>query len=148
MTQKERLAFILKGIGIDYPDAVVDYLITNGVLVIDTDVVSMKNRPLISSVASLPIDEVIDLVKAKEEGRLIVPPCKLGDTVWDVYDPKWTHTVSQITQKANGTLKIRLTCSRSRSVHEIESDDIGNNYFLSREEAEKALAERSKKDGI
>ena len=150
MKQKERLVQLIidsvNGCARNWAEVIADHLLANGVLVIDTDVVSMKNRPLISSVASLPIDEVIDLVKAKMEGRLIVPPCKLGDTVWDVYDPKWTHTVSQITQKANGTLKIRLTCSRSRSVHEIESDDIGNNYFLSREEAEKALAETTDKN--
>ena len=58
-----------------------DYLLANGVVVVDTDVISAENRPLISTIADYPIDEVISLMKAKEEGRIIVPPCKVGDKV-------------------------------------------------------------------
>lgn len=45
---------------------IVDYLIANGVVVIDTDVVSPENRPLISQYMGRPIDEVINLIRRSE----------------------------------------------------------------------------------
>lgn len=56
-----------------------DHLLANGVIVLDTGVISPKNRPLITHFANMPINDVLDLVRAKREGRLIVPPCKVGD---------------------------------------------------------------------
>jgi hypothetical protein len=38
---------------------IADYLLANGVVVIDMDVVSPKNRPLITQCFGIPIDEVI-----------------------------------------------------------------------------------------
>lgn len=43
-----------------------DQLLANGVVVIDTDVVSLPNRPLISEYMGRPIDEVINLIRQSE----------------------------------------------------------------------------------
>ena len=61
-----------------------DSLIENGVVVLDTDVLLSEYRPLIRTIADMPLNEVIELIKAKREGRIIVPPCKVGDEVWVV----------------------------------------------------------------
>ena len=39
---------------------IADYLLSNGVVVIDTDVVSPENRPLITHIAGIPFDEIIN----------------------------------------------------------------------------------------
>ena len=63
-----------------------DSLIENGVVVLDTDVLLSEYRPLIRTIADMPLNEVIELIKAKREGRIIVPPCKVGDTVYQIDD--------------------------------------------------------------
>lgn len=177
MTQKERLVELIKDeIDCDragiVPEWLANHLIANGVLVIDTDVVSMKNRPLISSVASLPIDEVIDLVKAKEEGRLIVPPCKVGQTVYVITNKHpcyackrcsdFCHRDCHIENKTelvvrkakvdavcflDGVNEIHVEIEGTKNLHRYSSTfyfhDFGKTVFLSREEAEKALKERN-----
>ena len=58
-----------KGVCIEFDEAVeinADYLLANGVVVIDTDVVSPENRPLISQYMGRPIDEVINLIRRSE----------------------------------------------------------------------------------
>ncbi len=76
---------------------------------------------------------------------VVVPPMKLGQTCFDLctYRNKADECrVSSITQKADGTFKIRLTNLRGKWVFEITADNIGKTVLLDREEAEKALAER------
>lgn len=164
MEQKERLInLIIESVGgcaRNWAEVIADHLLANGVVVIDTDVVSMKNRPLISTVASLPIDEVIDLVKAKEEGRLIVPPCKVGDTVYFIQDKKIYEGVIILIRpfihKENTVFhgNVKYECedpfyNDGRTMtHEVfvVFQEYGKNLiaYFTREEAEKALAERSK----
>ena len=76
-----------------------------------------------------PIDHIRDLIKAEQDGRLVVLPCKVGDTVYQidaerVYESevKW----------------IIFDCN------DIAFDEraIGVSIFLTREEAEAALAEK------
>lgn len=76
----------LKGVT-DYEDALIDnaeYLVANGVVVLDMKVLSSKNIPLVTHFANMPLDEVFELVKAKQQGEIIKLPCKLGDTVYIV----------------------------------------------------------------
>jgi hypothetical protein len=51
--------------------------------------------------------------------------------------------VSSLTQKADGSFKIRLTNLRGKWVFEITEDEIGKKVFLSREDAENVLKERN-----
>lgn len=55
-----------------------DFLLANGVVVFDTDIVSPENRPLIQTFAEMPLNEVFDLVKAN---RLIRPFISKEETV-------------------------------------------------------------------
>ena len=78
---------------------------------------------------------------------VIVPPAKIGQTCFEPYyfyrkDIEECR-VSSITQKADGSFKIRLTNLQGKGVFEITPDKIGKIIFLTREEAERAL-ERSK----
>ena len=76
---------------------------------------------------------------------VIVPPAKIGQTCFQPYFYRKDIDecrVSSITQKADGSFKIRLTNLQEKWVFEITPDEIGKTIFLTREEAEKAL-ERS-----
>lgn len=81
-------------------------------------------------------DRMKELAKADKEGRVLVLPCKPGDTVfrvWATPERKPVITEHLVTDWAMAALWMRL---------------FGKTAFLSREEAEKALAEREgKKDG-
>lgn len=131
-----------------------DHLLANGVVVCDIDAVSLKNRPLISQFAGKPLDEVIELVRAKDEGRVIVPPVKAGQTVyvpWEYYE---THGIAFA-----DVIGIQITKDFQQFYIDLKSDnerfnnaygywrdfsDIGITVFLTREEAEQALKGESK----
>lgn len=71
------------------------------------------------------------------ENGVILPPCKVGDTVWEIEDPffedddKGTVVESKVEQFYIGT-----------SLDLIEMKDFDTYIFLTKEEAEKALAEK------
>lgn len=76
------------------------------------------------------------------ENGVIVPPMKLGQICFSPCD--WRSEVdkcrvSSITQKADGSLKIRITNLHYRGAYEITVDKIGKTVFLTKEEAEQAL---------
>jgi hypothetical protein len=79
------------------------------------------------------------------ENGVIVPPVMLGQKMWEVVS--WDENVrecrvSSLTQKADGTFKIRITNLKSKSVYERVPQHIGDIIFLTKEEAEKKLKER------
>lgn len=69
-------------------------------------------------------ERIRELLKADQDGRLVVLPCKPGDTVY------------MISWRLNGRHKIeeRVFC-----LTYFDPAKCGKDYFLSREEAEKAL---------
>ena len=90
-----------------------------------------------------------ELAEADKDGRLVVPPCKAGDTVYEVTSRK---TISEYRVKA---IRVELFCTFiewdivagfvDKSIFGVPVDEIGKTVFLTREEAEKALEEM--KDG-
>lgn len=121
------------------------------IAVFDVDVISPENRPLIQTVAGMPVNEVIDLVKAKQEGRIIVPPCKIGDTVYLIneFSPvniaKFTVEALHITsgknrlghkQPSHALLRNCLLKHLSTKEH---LENFGKTVFLTRKEAERKL---------
>lgn len=83
---------------------------------------------------------------------VIAPPCKVGDSIWIVYTPRWPANpadkgkwfmiedgVQRIIYGAKG-LSIETW-----NVGTIPAKEIGTKLFLIREEAEKALAEKESK---
>lgn len=123
----------------DWKAKLADHLLANGVVAVDVDAVSAPNRPLISQCLGHPLDEIIDLIRAKEEGRVIVPPVKVGDTVWIAgeYRGVYSAIVRTMFFSHSGVEMVRTTKC------DIPFHDFGKVAFFTHEEAEKALAERS-----
>lgn len=90
-----------------------------------------------------------ELAEADKDGRLVVLPCKVGDTVYEVTSRK---TISEYRVKA---IRVELFCTFiewdivagfvDKSIFGVPVDEIGKTVFLTREEAEKAL--EAMKDG-
>lgn len=74
-------------------------------------------------------ERIRELLKADKAGRLVVLPCKPGDTVY------------MISWRLNGRHKIE---ERVFSLTYFDPAKCGKDYFLTREEAEKALEEMKK----
>lgn len=89
------------------------------------------------------LDRLEKLAEADKDGRLVVPPCKAGDTVYEVTSRK---TISEYRVKA---IRVELFCTFiewdivagfvDKSIFGVPVDEIGKTVFLTREEAEKAL---------
>ena len=89
------------------------------------------------------LDRVRALAEADRAGRLVVPPCKVGDTVYEVTSRK---TISEYRVKA---IRVELFCTFiewdivagfvDKSIFGVPVDEIGKTVFLTHEEAKKAL---------
>lgn len=95
----------------------------------------------------LPIDRLRELSEADRDGRVVVLPCKQGDTVWRIVrdgEPHITRDeVRDMCFADDMTLCVELVGGRVTF-----TEKFGKTVFLSREEAEKALQEmEGKKDG-
>lgn len=89
-----------------------------------------------------------ELYKADKEGRLVVLPCKVGDTVWANLDGM-RHTRKCVIEFANigshVTAIVFSTVDGLREQYGVNPRSFGKTVFLSREEAEKALQEMEDK---
>lgn len=89
------------------------------------------------------LDRLKELVEAEKDGRTVVLPCKVGDTLYEVTGRK---TISEYRVKA---IRVELFCVFIeweiekgfvwQSLSGITQNEIGKTVFLTREEAEKAL---------
>lgn len=85
-----------------------------------------------------------ELAEVDKDGRVVVLPCKVGDTVYFALLGRIIEKqVFSIVSFSNST---RIYCGGTSEY--FRPEDIGKTFFLTREEAEKALEEREgKKDG-
>ncbi len=85
-------------------------------------------------------EELDELIKVKEEGRLVVLPCKVGDTVYYTLCGRiFLVTVKQF--RTNALQEWKVVIAFDSNYKEIlDCVDFGKTVFLTREEAEKALA--------
>lgn len=75
---------------------------------------------------------------------VIVPPCEVGDTVWFETFKKNATVCVGIQPHTVERIDVTLVCDTASLVEtKIPDWMIGNRVFLTREDAEKALAERS-----
>lgn len=89
---------------------------------------------------AMPLERAQELSQAEKDGRLVVLPCKKGDTLWSYYD--YPHKgVSKIVVTAVSTLD-GITVINTDNCGVIPEKDIGKTVFLTREEADAALKER------
>ena len=92
-----------------------------------------------------------ELAEADKDGRVVVLPCKVGDTVWANLDGM-RHPCKCVIEFANIgshiTTIVFSTVDGLREQYGVNPSSFGKTVFLSREEAEKALQEmEGKKDG-
>ena len=108
------------------------------------------------SSADYSISRMLELMRADKDGRCVVLPCKVGDTVYilnrilgtdnTVYDRICARKIRGY--GGNALNKVWLFASGDSYDLSIFPSEFGKTVFLTREEAEKALAEREgKKDG-
>lgn len=85
------------------------------------------------------IHRMVELMRADKYGRLVVLPyCKLGDTVYWLHDKKITECrVYRIQENTKG-VQIAIKSTVSHGVFSVD-DYFGKTIFFTREEAEKAL---------
>lgn len=96
-----------------------------------------------------------ELAVADQEGRVIVLPCKVGDTIYaivQVFGGDGVYhkiTEKKITGIGGNTMNKVWMVNRENSLEDrFSPSEFGRTVFLTREEAEKALAEmEGKKDG-
>ena len=91
----------------------------------------------------VPFKRIVALMEADRAGLLVVLPCKVGDTLYEVTGRK---TISEYRVKA---IRVELFCVFIeweiekgfvwQSLAGITPNEIGKTVFLTREEAEKAL---------
>lgn len=100
------------------------------------------------------VEHLTDMVKAESEGRLVVLPCKVGDTIY-VIPSETNRGLNAISHPENNrvyvqTVEAVLWCNNKRyllrtctGLYEALSDYFGVTWFLSRQEAEVALEEQN-----
>lgn len=94
------------------------------------------------------IDRVMELAEADKDGRLVVLPCKVGDTVWVTRNP-WTGKLLKkpLDAYVNGMkmyshglyVNLLFDTRKINGARDYEINHIGKTVFFTREEAEKAL---------
>lgn len=93
-------------------------------------------------------ERIRELLKADKDGRLVVSPCKPGDTVWVIDNPwTWELLKKPIEAYVNGMGKfshglyvnVLFDTRKINGTRDYEINHIGKTIFLTREEAEKAL---------
>lgn len=100
------------------------------------------------------LDRLEELAEAYRAGRLMVSPCKVGDTVWVTRNP-WTGKLLKkpLDAYVNGMkmyshgiyVNLLFDTRKINGTRDYEINHIGKTVFLTREEAEKAL--EAKKNG-
>ncbi|MBQ7067030.1 MAG: hypothetical protein IJN92_09460 [Lachnospiraceae bacterium] len=82
---------------------------------------------------------------AEEQGLLLRLPCKVGDTVWYIDDDDDDYPlkfiITKIDVEENGYLRYHAREKDNCGKIGFIKDDIGKTVFLTKEEAEQALAE-------
>ena len=96
-------------------------------------------------------EKLAEYETAEEEGRLVVLPCKVGDTVWMVHQ-ELTDSVhfaiskmSVVELRGNRMNPIWFVIDGEYGKTSFSSSGIGKTIFFSREEAEKSLKEMEEK---
>ncbi len=93
---------------------------------------------------AMPIERAQELAQVEKDGRLVVLPCKKGDTLWSYYD--YPHKgISKIVVAAVSTIN-GITVMSTDNYGEIPERDIGDTVFRTREEAEAELKKREEAD--
>ena len=105
-----------------------------------------ENAQRLEIIKEIPIDRLYELAQAEKEGRLVVLPCKVGDTVYIIHNRAIRKTtVESIHQWSSGHWKLSVHTDK-KYIHwtgyEVHFESFGKTVFLTREAAEAALEEK------
>lgn len=115
-----------------------------------SDVTSMRmDMAIIAALFNgVDVDRMKELAEADKDRRLVVLPCKVGDTVWVTRNP-WTGKLlkNPLDAYVNGVkmyshgiyVNLLFDTRKINGTRDYEINHIGKTVFLTREEAEKAL---------
>lgn len=157
MTERERLLQLIEEAEEKFPNMgdlvfkmaveeyVADHLLENGAVFVDTNCVKRENLPLIQQAFNMPLDELAQLVDAKQSGRIAELPCKVGDTIYTKY--KYSFKVESI-EILKDKKVFRCGNDGTDDYTAFYEDEIGTEVFLTREEMEKALAKETAQNGL
>lgn len=150
--QRNNLAAALKNIE-EYKE-ILEKLKNEQTVLIEEQVKSIKLIEECTEEYRKQVEELMEFKQAEEQGLLLRLPCKVGDTVYELVKcDDDTHRIFPMTVKdisPHGALRIIKNDTTMVWNMYLESDytyaykhfsDIGKNIFLTREAAEKALAE-------
>jgi hypothetical protein len=112
----------------------------------DSYILPMLDRLAAYEDSGLSPEQVRELAKAKADGRLVVLPCKAGDTVYknvELYSGNKITVEGKIAEFARNYSGDEFYFSEPTRRYDIWCDAgcLGKTVFLSREAAEKAIAE-------
>ena len=118
------------------------------------DEIALKLMRLADLESLCSYDRIRELAEADKDGRCVVLPCKVGDTVWIVGAVRKLYSAKVRTFFCGHPSAVRgdddgghIHMIRTTEC-DIPMQEFGKTVFLSREEAEKALQEmEGKKDG-
>ena len=100
----------------------------------------------VSCGCAVAYDRLAELAQAEKDGRLVVLPCKVGDTVYIIRDRKIIITTVETIHQWSGEKWILNVHTDKKYRHwvgyEVSFDGFGETVFLTREEAEAALKKR------
>ncbi len=102
----------------------------------------MKQRISAYEDTDLTPERVAELAQADQAGRLVVLPCKVGDTLYAYYNCPTTGICKAVVtdvEVLNGR-----TVIHTDAFGVLRESDVGENVFLTRQEAEAALERRKK----
>lgn len=98
-----------------------------------------KHMVDLETLNNTPISRLVEIAEADKEGRVIVLPCEVGHAVYWVHNSIITDCrINRIQANRKGV----FLCLKSKKSHGAFRVDtcLGKTVFLTREEAEKALA--------
>lgn len=110
-----------------------------------------KHMVDLETLNNTPISRLVELAEADKDGRVVVPPCKVGHRVFALLDTDKHISECEVKQIGLGNeigfVGLEPIGARGRE-YGVALNGFGKTVFLTREEAEKALAEmEGKKDG-
>lgn len=113
---------------------------TNGEFwVSDTDCTRAKGK------LQAVMEKLYKYETSEEEGRLVVLPCKVGDTVYVIENRRikaFKVNIIELKHKVFGNITYYFEKpSRRGCLYGYYDSEFGDNWFITREEAEKALKE-------
>lgn len=113
-----------------------------------TDIVRTENAQRLEIIKEIPINRLRGLAQAEKKGRLVVLPCKVGDTVYRIGASicKWRE-IDHCEEYCDGW-QYRDCWDGTKTVLEekfslCDLESIDKTVFLTREAAEAALEERN-----